>query len=237
MNRQYVFKDENTVFVSNEKGELKERDNVSNKDKIFVQENVIEEIKNHLVKIIIPYENKTVQKILKIYYIIVTGAGSIVLIDNLRLFILDHQKYIENIGKNKLDVNAILIMIAFQIAYVRIKKDRESEIFQKYFLNLKLDSENKKLEELYINSEPVRTIENNIVKVNDQKQLEQLRNYFKVLKHYSKKISKQAKIYANGLWEEKQKEQIAKDGLDTNAFAGYLNEYNTNKLTRNKKVS
>lgn len=242
MNRQYAFKDENTVFVSNEKGNLTEEKFTTNFDEIKIQENVVEEIENNLKMVSNSKEKwvdnmKSSKKLMKLGPFLGISAGaSVALVGSLLQWSFDILSCLRTISLG-LAFGTIFTALIYSEYRVE-KKHFNLAHFQSYFLGKDLERENKKLQELREKCEPIQhKEENSIVQINDRKQLEELKTYFECLRKYGEDLPRQASLYAHGLWEEKQKEQIANDGLDTIAFAEYLNEYNTNKLTRNKKIS
>ncbi len=242
MNKEYAFKDENIVFVSNEKGELKEEKYTTNFNKVKIQENTVEEIENNLKK-----ENNSKKqwleqmesliKLMKLMPFLGISAGFVLaLMVSMLHWSFDILSCLGCIlaGFGFASCGVVLNYTEYRIA----KKHFNIAHFQSYFLKKDLERENKKLQELYEKSEPIQhKEENRIVQIDDKKELRQLKIYFELLRHYGEDLPNQLNLYANGLWEMQEKEDIEKVGLNADLFAQYLNEYNTRKLMKDKQVS
>lgn len=238
MNRQYAFKDENTVFVSNEKGNLTEEKFTTNFDEIKIQENVIEELEKILKEL--DNQKNINRRYRLIYKVLKKIVRALILIISGILVVFSASLEIPFIS--------IMVMVMVMILFCEgvvytVAKENEEEY---HFYELKtlclekyLEKENEKLSNLHKESKLCKEQETKttFVEINDKEQLNNIKTYLEALKQYEKDITRQAKIYAKGKWELEEKEKIENNGLDADAFAEYLNEYNTNKLTRNKKVS
>lgn len=241
MNKEYAIKDEKTIIVSDENGTLKEKENTSNKDEILIQENVIELVEKKLEEVSGEKEKtlkfkKIYKKLMKIFLAVmgISGGLFLALYNGFLGIFPTMQLYTAT-----LDIIVLILGFLFEssscIGYSTTKKTVEETDFQSYFLEKDLERENKKLQELYKNSEyNQHKEENSIVQINDRERLQKLRIYLENLQQLSEEIPRYAYSYARGKWE---KEEIEKSGLDTDLFENYLIEYNTDKLTRNKKVS
>ena len=119
----------------------------------------------------------------------------------------------------------------------KILKDKLNAMnFQKYFLDKKLYQSQKELQALYLNDKMTIIEKRKQVKIEDSERIKKLEEYFRKLQQYGNRILEHTKRNDQGFWEEKEKQQVAKYGLDTELFASYLNEYNTRKLMKRNKV-
>lgn len=240
MNIEYVAnKDE--AIVSNEKGELKIKDYTSNFDETRKKENEVEIIQNRFRFInneISQCQTKMAEKKKNIKKGLLAVVGTMVGVNVLFYYAADIY-VMENIiiatlfGGGFVSLYPLLMFLN----YKTLQNKLDAMNFQKYFLDKKLYQSQSELQALYLNGKMIMIEEKKKIKIEDREGMQKLKEYFQKLQQYGNNISKEAYYYARGSWETKEQEKIASDGLDTELFASYLNEYNTRKLMKRKKVS
>ena len=246
MNKEYVV-NKKKASISNEKGELKIREYTLNFEKILEKENEIELIENQLEDIkneVNSFKKMRESKKRNIEEIIggiITGIGLLLLFNHTFGQGTTIGMAIGKVG-TIVSISTITLVFSFKttnhFSSLFYKKEIEQNEFQIPFLQKNLDRAKQELQHLQERDISMKNIDKpKVMYVQGKEKLQSLKKYFECLKSYGAELKHQANLYVHGFWEEKEKEKIARNGIDTELFASYLNEYNTRKLMKRNKVS
>ena len=240
MNKYFVVFNNDTKVIT-DKGIITE-DITNNIGDILIKENELEEMEKKLKDIlenkkesernIVFYKDLWVKIYLMAIGMFVTSAGIIQLFNgafNLSIFLFSvlagiFSGFIFNLGPHE-DYKVCL-------------KEKKVLDLQEYYLEQEIPKKGVELELLREKSKLLENKEENakIEKIEDREVLLRLKNNLESLKEIGLKTDKYAKKYANGLWNERDKQAIEKTGIDTEMIENYLESYNILKLEKGKKI-
>lgn len=226
MNKSYIDNGEK-VFVTNEYGELEEREKTTSSEEILVKENVLEEIQNQLDEVENSVTEIEADKIVYLRLLKYFGGLSVICIPIL-IFLFFH--FFEG---------AILMSFwELGLGYfdcvlsdLVIKANREISIYalQSYFLHQRLNKESMALESLKDKAKEVEekeVQEVTIKRVNDVKQINQIRNFLIKLREYAGKLKKGCKKH---LLSAEEKSRLIEEGIDVELLETYLLTFSNRK--------
>lgn len=214
----------NAIFVSDESGNLQERERTTSLETL-VQENVVEEIENQLKEIGKSYNNTLQQKncfqnVLRKLLIVSIGGGIALIIfiilvnpsEVLTLLALESLLAIADLGifSGVKKCNYEIDVHDLQSAFLLQQLDKEKDLLEQLKEKDKKMEDNKKLAEV-----TVKTID-------DTNKINQIRAILGKLHTYAEKLYKQKKIKC---FNAEIRNDMIKEGIDAEIIDNYLLTY------------
>lgn len=218
MNKSYL-DDGRTIFVTNEYGDIEKRARTTSLEEVLIQENVVEEIQNQCNEINKTFDSKNSERRTSLNLFCFFTA---LFIGCLIFLLLSVFNLLSCMGGSILGT---IISVVLDFSYfLEYKSDnKEVRILEtlKYVFENRLIEEQKHLENLKSNSliEEKEKKEFIAKKIDDTKQINQIRNVFLKLKEYLGKIKR---LTHKKAFTQEEKDILTNEGINVDSLETYL---------------